>query len=254
MIRKVKLLLLPLFLLSAFILEQADILHVGYLYIKSHELRWTNLDYNYYPREGDIFTAGESVSQNNYEDAILAINPNYDRLLQKDLDEIAANRKHIDSIDRVDLSFYSENYIVKVALDKKEITIKDSTLFKKLVDVEIVGKYELYNANGCNLLFQNSGRKFWIRDKIIMRGRSSRKFIINKIEEIWLAQMSNNAHHIINIFEQPRDVKKWSKELDELYHFVDEYSHQISIEDSINSNISSEVIDATKVQIESSAN
>ena len=208
MLRNYKFYILPLVFLSVLILEQSGILHIGYLYIKSHELRWTNLDYNYFPERDDIFTAGESITRNNYEDAILDINPDYGQLLQKDLDEIARNRKHIDSIDRQHLSFYSGNYLVKVCLDKKDISINDSTLFKKLVDVEIVGQYELYDKEGCDLLYQRKGRKFWIRDKIIMRGRSRRAFIINKIEEIWLAQMSNNAHQIISYFERPYIYKE----------------------------------------------
>ena len=185
------------------LLEHHGIVHIGYLYIKSHELRWTNLDYNYHPGENDIFTAGESLTRNNYEDALLSIRPDYHDLLQKDLDEIAQNRDYIDSIDRQQMTFYSGDYMVKVCLDKKDVSIKDSTFFKKLVDVEILGHYELYDKEGCDLLYQRQGRKFWIRDKIIMRGRSREAFITNKIEEIWLAQMSNNAHQIISYFERP---------------------------------------------------
>ena len=195
--------ILPALLVILMAAEHFGVLHVGYLYIKSHELRWTNLDYNYHPRQGDVFTAGESVYHNNYEDAVLAINPDYTVLLQKDLDEIAENRDHIDSIDRQQVSFFSGDYMVKVCLDKKDISIKDSTFFKKLVNVEILGQYELYDKDGCELLFQQEGKKFWIRDKIIMRGLSRRNFIFNKIEEIWLAQMSNNAHQIITYFERP---------------------------------------------------
>ncbi len=245
---------LPVLIVSTTIFEQAGILDIGYLYIKSHELRWTMLDYNYFPKEGDIFMAGESLSQNNYEDAILAFRPDYNRLLQKDLDEIAANRKHIDSIDRTDLSFYSGNYIVKVDLDKKDITIKDSTLFKKLVSIEIVGKYELYDARGCNLLFKNSGRKFWIRDKIIMRGRSKEDFIINKIDEIWLAQTSNHAHQIINLYEQPHDSAQWTRELDDLYPYFLRNETDQQTNDIVHSGSSFETIDASQVYVSGQLN
>lgn len=203
MIRKCKFYIFPILIITTLYLESSGVLHIGYLYIKSHELRWTNLDYNYYPRDGDIFTAGESVSHNNYEDAVIAIHPDYEAMLQRDLDEISRLRDHIDSIDRQQMSFYSGDYMVKVCLDKKDISIKDSTLFKKLVNIEILGQYELYDKDGCELLFQQAGRKFLIRDKLILRGISRKKFIINKIEEIWLAQMSNNAHQIISYFEEP---------------------------------------------------
>jgi|GEM_PF-3459279 len=195
--------ILPLLLASIILLEHIGVLHIGYLYIKSHELKWTNLDYNYYPRNGDIFTAGESVSNNNYEDAILAFQPDYKVRLQKDLLEIAQNRDHIDSINGSELSFYSDKYMVKACLDKRDISINDSTIFKKLVNVEILGQYQLYDAEGCELLYHKEGEKFWIRDKIIIRGFAREEFINNKINEIWLAQMSNNAHHIVSQFEQP---------------------------------------------------
>lgn len=198
-----RLYILPLLVLGTLVLEHTGLLHISYLYIKSHELKWTNLDYTYYYKQGDVFTAGESVSNNNYEDALLAFSPDYDELLDQDLKEIAANRPHIDSIDGINLSFYSGSYLVKACLDQKDISINDSTLFKKIVDVEIIGDYELYDSDGNELLFQREGQKFWIRDKIIFRGLSRRKFIENKINEIWLAQISNNAHQIINYFENP---------------------------------------------------
>lgn len=198
---------LPAILLTMFILEQTGVLHISYIYIKSHELKWTDLSYTYFPKDGDIFTAGETVSQNNYEDALLAIQPNYDLLLEKDLQDIARNRPNIDSIDGINLGFYSQGYLVKADIEKKDISITDSTLFKKLVDIEIVGQYKLYDANGCELLYQREGQKFWIRNKIIINGRSRRQFVENKMNEITIAQMSNNAHQIIEFFERPLEFK-----------------------------------------------
>ncbi len=193
--------LLPFLIVSGIILEQAGILHIGYLYIKSHELKWTDLDINYFPREGDIFTAGEQVSNNNYEDAVIAINPSYELMLEQDLKEIADNRTHIDFIDKNSLSFYSGAYQIKACLDKKKVEIRDSTFFKKVVWVEILGNYELYDKDGSDLLYEREDRKFWIRDQIVLHGLSRMSFIENKIKEIWLAQMSNKAHEIIEHFE-----------------------------------------------------
>ncbi len=195
--------ILPLLIVGCVTLEHFGILHIGYLYIKSHELKWTDLDYNYHPREGDIFTTGESVSNNNYEDGLIAFLPNYRDLLDQDLKKISDNRKQIDLINSQELTFFSDEYMIKACIDQKDISINDSTLFKKLVNVEIVGGYELYDKDGCELLYHKENEKFWIRDQIIMRGYARQPFVDNKIDEIVLAQMSNNAHLIIPQFETP---------------------------------------------------
>lgn len=198
--------LLPFIVITALILEYSGILHIAYIHIRSHELKWTELALNYHPKEGDLFTAGEIVSQNNYEDALLAINPDYNQMLQEDLNEIAQNRERIDYIDHEDLSFYSGPYKIKACLDQKMIQIKDTTLFRKIIEIEILGNLELYSLSDGNILYTQSHRKFWIRDQITIRGRSRQAFILNKVDEIWLAQMSNNAHKIVDEFEQPYEI------------------------------------------------
>lgn len=206
--------ILPILIVTCLTLEHLNILHVGYLYIKSHELKWTDLDYGYHPKEGDIFTAGESVSQNNYEDGLIALQPDYKKLLDEDLKEISDYREHIDLIDGEDLTFFSDEYMIKACIDQKDISINDSTLFKKLVNVEIVGGYELYDKESSELLYQKENEKFWIRNQIIMQGYARRPFIENKIYEIVLAQMSNNAHEFIQGYEIPlySDLQKALKE------------------------------------------
>ena len=195
--------ILPILIVTGVTLEQLDILHVSYLYIKSHELKWTDLDYGYHNQEEDVYTTGESVSQNNYEDGLIALQPDYKQLLDRDLKEISDNRDQIDLIDSEELTFFSDEYMIKACIDQKDISINDSTLFKKLVNVEIVGGYELYDKEGSELLYHKENEKFWIRNQIVMRGYARRPFIDNKIEEIVLAQMSNNAHLIIPQYETP---------------------------------------------------
>ena len=116
---KLRLYFLPILIFAAIICERADLLHIAYVHIKSYELKWTELSMDYYPKTGDLFTAGEIVSQNNYEDAVLAFNPDYNRLLDEDLSEIAANRDLIDRIDDEELAFYSGPYKIQACLDKK---------------------------------------------------------------------------------------------------------------------------------------
>ncbi len=207
---------LPILIVTCVTLEHLNILHVGYLYIKSHELKWTDLDYDYHPRADDIFTTGESVSQNNYEDGLIAFQPDYTRLLDRDLKKISDYRENIDFIDSENLTFFSDQYMIKTCIDQKNVSINDSTLFKKLVNVEIVGGYELYDKESSELLYQKQNEKFWIRNQIIMRGYARRPFIENKINEIVLAQMSNNAPEVIERYELP-DL--YSEHFDALKNF-----------------------------------
>jgi len=190
------------------ILEHVGFLHVAYLHIKSHELKWIDLDYSYQSMTGDVYTSPKAGYNNNYEDGIIAINPDYKALLDCDLKKISDYRDHIDEINGEQLTFETDEYIVKACIDQKNISINDSTLFKKLIDIEIVGGYELYDKEECDLLFAIEHEKFWIRDKIIMKGVARRPFINNKINEIIIAQISNSAHRIIPRFEHPYKLRE----------------------------------------------
>lgn len=196
--------LLPLLLVSAFILDKADILHISYLHIKSYELKLTNLDFAYIP--GEVYFAGETVSANNYEDANIAFRPDYDKLLKRDLKEITDNRTLIDRIDSKSLEFYSGPYQIKLCLDHKKVNVLDSSLFKKTIYLDIVGQYELWDKDGSERLFTRPDQKFWIRDSIIVKGRARREFVDNKIDEIWLAQLTEHSTEIINYFEAPLNI------------------------------------------------
>ncbi|MFT6809397.1 MAG: hypothetical protein ACJA01_002634 [Saprospiraceae bacterium] len=187
-------------------MERADILHFSYLHIKSHELKLTNLDYAFIP--GEVYYAGETVSSNNYEDAHIALNPNYAELLQKDLQLIVDKRSEIDSIEAIGLSLYSGRYQIKLCLDHKKVNVLDSSLFKKTIYLDIVGQYELWDREGCDRLYVREDQKFWVRDSIIIKGRARREFINNKIDEIWLAQLSTHAQDMVTRFESPY---KWDK-------------------------------------------
>jgi len=204
---KYRLYILPSLALLSLILIKFDILHISYLHIKSHELKLTNLDYAFIP--GEVYYAGETVSSNNYEDANISINPNYHNLLQEDLTYIADERSEIDGIVGEDLSFYSGPYKIKLCLDHKKVSFLDSSLFKKTIYLDIVGQYELWDREGCDRLYVREDRKFWVRDSIIVTGVAKKSFIDNKIDEIWLAQLSTNAFDMISQFESPYEWDKF---------------------------------------------
>ncbi len=195
--------ILPSFLVLVFLLELSGVLHISYLQIKTHELKWTHLDYGYFPRDGDIFTIGETVSNYNYEDALIAINPSYDQLLSRDVDEISEERGYIDYIDPKGRSLYTDDYVIQLCLDKEGLEIRDSTMFRKVGEIEILGYYELYDRSTGDLVYQNGNEKWWIRDKMTFYGFSRRSFIKNKMDEIWLAQVSNQAASFVDEYERP---------------------------------------------------
>ena len=197
------LLILPAFLVLVFILELSGVLHISYLQIKTHELKWTHLDYGYFPKDGDIFTIGETVSNYNYEDALIAIYPSYDQLLSHDVDEISEERDYIDYIDPVERSLYTDDYVIQLCLDKEDLEIRDSTIFRKVGEIEILGYYELYDRSSGDLVYQKGDEKWWIRDKMTFYGISRRPFIENKMDEIWLAQVSNQAASFVEEYERP---------------------------------------------------
>ena len=72
-----------------------------------------------------------------------------------------------------------------------------------MVDIEILGNYELYDIEKGDILYERSNRKFWIRDQIVIKGSAKNRFISNKINEIWLAQLSNHAHKVVEEYEGP---------------------------------------------------
>jgi len=105
--------ILPMLIISSVVLHQLDVLHLGYLYIKSHDMKYTVLSMDYYPKDGDLFTTSETVTPGyNYEEGIISLNPDYNKLLDNDLNEIAVNREKIDSIEYEDLAFYAGPYRV----------------------------------------------------------------------------------------------------------------------------------------------
>ena len=199
--------ILPSILLVAFVLSQLNVLHISILKIKSHELKVTNLSYNWIP--GEVYSGGETVSRNNYESAHIGILPDYKKDLQDDLDLIAANRDRIDYIDLDEHLFYSDQYQVKLCLDHKRLSTVDSALFKRIAYLDILGQFELWDAEGTKLLKSNPDRKWWIRDSIIFKGIASKEFYENKLNEIWLAQLSERVTHFVENYDVPqqRDLK-----------------------------------------------
>lgn len=194
-------------------------MHISYLHIKSHELKLTNLDYAFIP--GEVYYAGETVSSNNYEDANISFNPDYALLLQEDLQLIADARSEIDGIGGNELSFYSGPYQIKLCLDHKKVNVLDSSLFRKTIYLDIIGQYELWDREGMDRLYVRDNQKFWVRDSIIVQGVARNEFISNKIDEIWLAQLTTNAFDMISRFESSN---KW----DEFYTNLGQHLRYIS--------------------------
>lgn len=196
--------LLPILMVTVFSLCHLNVLHISYLHIKSHELKFTELSYSWFPKGDDIFTAGESVTNNNYEDGIIAFQPDYEALLQSDLDEIALYRNGIDRIDYNNLSYYSGPYRVQLCLDHKRVKYVDTTLFRMFAKVDILGQLEVYDESTAELVHFEADRKFWIRDSIIFRGWARRELINNKVNEIWMAQASDHVADVVERADHPR--------------------------------------------------
>ena len=200
--------ILPTLLLLGLVLESLGILHVSYLHIKTHELKWTELDYGYHPKEGDIFTLRETVSNYNYEDALLAFSPSYQQLLTDDLKKITKERSYLHYIDPSERTLLTDNYKIQLCLEKEKLEIKDSTLFRKVVNLELVGYFEVYNRTSGDLVYKDDDEKWWIRDKMTLYGISRPSFIKNKIDEIWLSQVSNESSSLIEEMERPYRYQK----------------------------------------------
>ena len=194
--------ILPCLLAVTFLLEISGILHISYLHIKSHDLKWTLLDYGYYDSQGKVYTIGETVHNFNYEDALIAVTPSYDKLLAQDVALISEEREYIDYIDPLEKSLYSDKYRIQLCLDYERVEIKDTTIFRKIADLEILGYYELYNRHSGELIHNRDHKKWWIRDKVSFYGVSRRSFIENKLAEMWLAQVSNETPSIMEEMER----------------------------------------------------
>ncbi|MEL6123229.1 MAG: hypothetical protein AAFR14_05865, partial [Bacteroidota bacterium] len=185
--RTFRLSLLPILLVISAVLIGTGVLDIGYLYIKSYEMKWTDYSTNWHPRENDYFTAGEYVTNHlNYEDGVFGFLPDYHKLLKEDLRSVSDGRPDVDDIDPVELTIATGDYRVQLCLQEKKITFYDSTLFKKVVHLDIMGSYELYDEDMCELLYIKEGRTFRIRDSLVMRGYADPRLIHNKIDEIWL--------------------------------------------------------------------
>jgi len=206
--------ILPMLIISSVVLHQLDVLHLGYLYIKSHDMKYTVLSMDYYPKDGDLFTTSETVTPGyNYEEGIISLNPDYNKLLDNDLNEIAVNREKIDSIEYEDLAFYAGPYRVHVCLDHRNVKFRDTSLFKMHANVDILGQFELYDKYGTELLYKKEGEKFWIRDSILIQGWARRELLDNKIEEIWLAQASDHVADLITSFDESYAYERTTTDL-----------------------------------------
>lgn len=172
-----------------------------------------------------------------YEDALIAFDPSYHDLLSEDVALISDEREYIDYIDPIEKSLYTDQYKIQLCLDQENIQIKDSTFFRKVADLELLGYFELYNRDSGELLYKMDDEKWWIRDKMTFYGVSRRPFIQNKLTEIWLAQVSNEASSLIEEYERPIYSMDMLKNLSD---FQDIWTSPIAIPDNFSTRFSEE--------------
>lgn len=184
------------------------LLDISILEISAYELRWSNVNFDWHYRKGDVFTGSESITRDQYEDGLIAFSPSYKKRLQKDLQLIADKRKYITSIDEEDYSYSTDKYRLTLCLDHKKVTVSDSSRFVKLVDLEVLASFELYEIENDSLVYASKGKKFRLRNKVVARGLASRAFLENKIDELWMAQVANNIPEYINDYKTIKYSKK----------------------------------------------
>lgn len=189
--------------------------------ITSQNYNWRNGTYEW-----------DEVRRNlNWEDGLISYRPDYNAQLGKDLGLIADQVEHIKRIDWDEQQFYTNDYIVKLCIEHKSISIKDTTLAKKIIDTHMSAYFELYDNEGCELLFKQKDRRYIFRDKIVMEGIGSNSFLINKAEELLATEVCETLPEFIWRYEGPYIWQQKKRVvLNFMKHYYKDWSH---IEDPI---------------------
>lgn len=202
-------LILPILIGGGWLGHRSGVLDMSIVEIIAHELKHTELNYEWHYKDGDVFTSSQTVSTLRYEDALLSMQPDYAHLLSLDLELIAQKRDPIKHIDPDNLILFTSDYGLKICLEDVDIHEVDSTLFTKIVKMNVLGAVELYDKDQCALLYANPLQKFNISNTLIINGFSSREFLDIKIKELWISQLSSHIKGYIRRYEEPDNYIPW---------------------------------------------
>ncbi len=204
--------LLPVFLIALFLANKSGVIDISFLTIQGYELKETILNYGWHYRYGDPFTSGETIQNRHYEDASFTLRPRYDHMLKKDLSDLVARTEAVQLIDHETRTMVTDKYGIQICLDHKIFTSKDSSLFKKIVNMDILYQLELYDKEWCDLIYSSSSSKYWIRNELIVTGYTSPGFLTNKLDELMYSQVSSRVKGFIERYENPSSRQRfWEK-------------------------------------------
>lgn len=186
-------------------------LEISLLEISAFELRWSRLNFEWHYKKGDVFTGSESVSRDKYEVGYISWFPDFKDAFATDMHKLAKKRKLEANGDAGFPAFFIHNYRLQVCPETKRMDIQRTDLFTKSIDLEILASLEIYDHKTDSLLYSSRGQKFRSRNKIEIRGFSSSEFLMNKIDELWLAQVANNVPQYIHDYQTDNYGKRLRK-------------------------------------------
>ncbi len=169
--------------------------------IKVYDRKITDQHYNYYD---GTYEWNEVKTNMDWEDGIIAVNPDYKQLLQKDLNVISKQYDFINDIDLSENIVRLNNYDVKICLEDQKINITDSTLMKKIVRTEFSAFLELYDNSSNQLLHKLRDRRFIIENNLLSYGFAKDRFLENKAVELAYVDIVERIPDFIESYEIPR--------------------------------------------------
>jgi hypothetical protein len=177
-------------LISLAIATYTGVIDMSLAIIKGYDLKSSLLSYDYHYIKDDIFTVRENVVRNtNYEDAYFGLTSQYPIRLKKDIQKIIENNQEVTGVNINRMEVRSDLYTVKICVEDYQLKVRDTTFFKKMVSLNMLSYFELYDAECDKLLLSTPTRKVHIQNKFIYKGFASEAFIHNKTTEHWMAQL-----------------------------------------------------------------
>lgn len=187
-------------ILSIIALIASGILVIEATTIKVFDRKITDQHYNYY---NSTYEWNEVKGNMNWEDGIVSINPDYEQLLQRDLDVITTQLDYINEVDLSNNLVETDKYRVKICLEDQNVIIKDSTIMKKLVKSEISAFLELYDKETDQFLYKKTDRRFVIENKLLSYGFAHDQFLTNKAFELTYVDIFERVPDFIEAYEIP---------------------------------------------------